>query len=130
MTSYSFFRSTGVSTVGTSYDVAKKSTVNMSFSLQSYYLTELKSIQIKLTDLHSSTSAVSIKICSDSAGDNIILPDTTASIDRGLTTTNSGQAVIGVSTVLYAATEEWYIFYKLDHGSANVTDSILSAETK
>ena len=61
-----------------------------------------------------STTAISIKICSDAAGDNIILPDTNASIDRGLTTTTTGAAVIAINAVLYASIENWYIFYKLD----------------
>lgn len=129
MANYSFFRSTSASSIGTSYDVNKKSTVDMSFSLQDYYLSELNSIQIKLSDLAVSTTAISVKISSDAAGDNIILPDTSASIDRGLTTTTKGSAVIAINAVLYASVENWFIFYKLDAGSGDVDDTILSVKT-
>jgi hypothetical protein len=129
MSNYSFFRSSSTSSIGTTYDVNKKSSINMSFSLQSYYLSELNTIQIKLSNLAVSTSSVSVKICSDAAGDNIILPDTTASIDRGLTTTTNGAAVIAVNAALYASNENWYIFYKLDAGSADIDDTILSVAT-
>lgn len=126
MTQYGFKKSTSCESVGTAYNVSKYSSVSMSYSLKRFYLTELKCIQIKLSNLHSSTSTISVQICSDENGDNIILPDTAAAISRGLTTTNSGEAVIAVNCVLYSSIETWYIFYKLDSGSADVDDSILS----
>ena len=129
MANYSFFRSTSAASIGTTYDVNKKSSIDMSFSLQSYFVSELKSIQIKISNLHVSTSAISVKICSNATGDGIILPDTNASIDRGLTTTTSGAAVIAINAVLYASSENWYIFYKLDAGSGDVDNTILSVAT-
>ena len=88
----------------------------------------IKSIQIKLSNLSGSPSTVSVLISSDTTGDGIIIPDETATISQGLTTTNSGQAVISIDVPLHANTEDWTIFYKLDSGTADIVDTIIVIE--
>ena len=128
MSTITRFISDGCTGIGTSYDVSKKSSINVSYSSSKHFLATIKSIQIKLSNLSGSPSTVSVLISSDTTGDGIIIPDETATISQGLTTTNSGQAVISIDVPLHANTEDWSIFYKLDSGTADIVDTIIVIE--
>ena len=127
MTIYSA-HSGSISSVGSTYDVTKYTTASLNYSSQPYLGAKISSIQIYLSSLHIDITSVSIQITDDLAGDNILIPDTQAAISRGLTTTNSGCAVIQIDTILYSPLEFFYIFMKFDNNSGNLDKIIFNLE--
>ena len=113
-----------------SYSTSKRASVSVSFSLRSYFLSNLKSIQLDISNRSGSSTptTVSVQISSDANGDEIILPDTSATISAGVTTALSGGAVIAVDTVLYSASETLYIFIKGNSGTMDIDSVTLNVE--
>lgn len=124
---YFFSEAEAISSIGTTYDVAKKSAVTLSHSSSRYFLSKLHCVQIYISNIVNAT-VISVKITSDSAGDTILLPDTAVSIDTNLTTTTSGAAVLDVSSVLYSRNEDFYIFAKVDTGSCDINNIYVTFE--
>ena len=120
----------GLTGVGTTYSTSKRASVSVSFSLRSYFLSNLKSIQLDISNRSGSSTptTVSVQISSDANGDEIILPDTSATISAGVTTALSGGAVIAVDTVLYSSSETLYIFVKGNSGTMDIDSVTLNVE--
>jgi len=120
----------GLTGVGTAYSTSKRASVSVSFSLRSYFLSNLKSIQLDISNRSGSgtPTTVSVQISSDENGDEIILPDTSATISAGVTTALSGGAVIAVDTVLYSSSETLYIFVKGNSGTMDIDSVTLNVE--
>ena len=127
---YTLCQSGGVTGVGTSYSTSKRASASVNFSLRNVFLSVLKTIQIDISNMSGSgtPTSINVKITSDAAGDNVILPDTQATIDAGVTTALSGGAVINVDTVLYSANETLYIFLKGNSGTMDVDSVSLLVE--
>ena len=126
---YNFSKSSsGIESVPTSYNVNKYTSITLSYSATKYYNSVLRSIQIFLSSI-SSANTVSVKITSDVTGDKIIVPDTAATIDNGLTTTSKGVAVIDITSLLFSDVETFYIFPKVDTGSTNIDEIIITYES-
>lgn len=121
-TTYTACVSGGVTGVGTSYSTAKRVSANVSFSLRNYFHSKLESVQIDISNI-SGPATINVQISTDANGDEIILPDTQATIATGVTTSGKGNAVINVDTVLYSSSETFYIFLKGNSGTMDV-DSV------
>lgn len=115
----------GITGIGTSYDVNKKTDIYLSYSGTKYFNTTLNLIHIRLSSITTGT-VVSIKMTSDSGGDDIFLSDTSGSIDYGLSTATKGVVQLDISSMLYDESETFYIFAKVDSGSANIDEVIIT----
>ena len=112
--------------ISNSYDVLKSALVSVDIDFRSVYAANLQGIWVRLTDISSTgVNKLEIKVSSDASGDIIVIPDTEATIARGLTTTNSGYAVFKVD-LDYINGEDLYFFFKLNTGSAKVSTVDLS----
>ena len=124
---YSFCISGGVTGVGTTYSTSKRVSVDVSFSVRPYFHSVLKSIQVDISSI-SGPATINIQITSDAAGDEILLPDTQATIAPGITTATKGNAVINVDTVLYSTAETFYVFLKGNSGTMDIDSVTLNVE--
>lgn len=97
-----------VSVTSTSYDAAKY----MSVALPSNITLSL----IRVRGTLSSTTKVSIQVSRDAAGDDIIIPDTEATLATGTTTATVGVGVYEVEANIYTQ-GEIYIHAKVDAGT-------------
>lgn len=115
----------GITSIGTSYDLNKKTDILLSYSGTKYFNTTLRLIHIRISSISSAT-VLSVKMTSDSSGDKIFLSDTSGSIDVGLTTPTKGVVQLDISSMLYDEGETFYIFAKVDTGSVNIDEVIIT----
>lgn len=129
MAQYNFSIASGsIASVGTSFDVNKKVSVTLSHSSSKYFLGRVGTLQFKLSDISSATT-IEFKMTADATGNDIIIQNTTGSIDTGLTTTTVGSVGIDIDALLYCETETFYIFPKVDAGSCTVTSVSVTYES-
>ena len=119
---------TPISAISASMDVTKYIELNIDIDYKKTFTGELLNLWIKATSIHASTSAITMRITSDQAGDEIIVPDTTSAISSGLTTTSSGYAVWRLQTNWSSNIEKLFIFLAADHGTFNFEEAILVYE--
>ena len=117
-----------IASVGTTFDVNKKVAVTLSHSSSKYFLGRVGTLRFLLESI-SSASTIEFKMTSDSAGDKIVIQNTSGSIDNGLTTTSEGSVGISIDSLLYSETETFYIFVKVDSGTCNVSDIFVTYES-
>tara|TARA_Y100000593_G_C4320536_1_gene343547 strand:- start:3259 stop:3654 length:396 start_codon:yes stop_codon:yes gene_type:complete len=129
MGQYNFSKTSGsIESIGTSFDVNKKASITLSHSSSKYFLGRLGTLQFTLDSI-SSASTISFMLTSDSAGDEIIITETSGSIGQGLTTTTKGAVEIAIDALLYCKVETFYIFPKVDTGSCNISEIIITYES-
>tara|TARA_R100001594_G_C4024901_1_gene259970 strand:+ start:1103 stop:1501 length:399 start_codon:yes stop_codon:yes gene_type:complete len=116
---------TQVASVGTSFSAAKKSTLDLDVNYHSTFYGNMQGIYVKLSAVSSATK-LTMRICTDAAGDDILIPDTEADIALGITTANKGYAAFGVDLDIFTETETYYVFYKVDAGSVTVDKVVLT----
>ena len=123
-------KSTGaLASVGTTYDAAKKIAVGLSYSAQSYFLANIKTIQLYLSSISDGAATkITFKLCTDATGDNIIIPNTEIDLDRGITTTTKGNATISIDVDFFAETETVYLFPKIDAGTVTIDNCYIVIE--
>lgn len=117
-----------IASVGTSFDVNKKVEVTLSHSSSKYFLGKIGTLQFTLQSILSA-STIEFRLCSDSAGDNVIINDTSGSLCQGLTTTSKGNVQISIDALLYCETETFYIFAKVDSGSCTISEVSVTYES-
>tara|TARA_R100000426_G_C4815234_1_gene108138 strand:+ start:747 stop:1130 length:384 start_codon:yes stop_codon:yes gene_type:complete len=100
--------SSAVVVTGTSFDAAK----NMSVSLPDNITLSL----IRIRGTFATTAKVNIQVSRDAAGDDIIIPDTEATLAVGITTASIGVAVYEVEANIYTQ-GTIYIHAKVDAGT-------------
>lgn len=116
---------TDVATVGTSFNTAKKSTLSVDTNYHQTFYGNFQGIYLKLKSISSATK-LTMRICVDAAGDDIIIPDTEADIAVGITTANIGAAVFGVDLDVFTESETYHVFYKVDAGTVTVDKCTLT----
>jgi hypothetical protein len=81
----------------------------------------IDSIHVRLTGIAGGATTCTIRACLDAAGDYTVMPDVTATIVPGVTTTDSGCIAVSVGIPMFGAllsTTSLYLFAKLDAGTA------------
>jgi hypothetical protein len=78
---------------------------------------------IKLTSAGSPTT-VTIRICADADGDEVLVPDTTATLVPGITTSTVKSAAFSIKLPLFQLLNSpgngnLYVFAKVDNGTGN-----------
>ena len=122
--------------VGTSYDLAKPHSFNISAALGTvgpaslpFKYAEMASLWVTMTSISGATE-LSIIVCSDAAGDQAIMAPITATIMAGQTTATKGTCSIHLLDYAAAIPTDSdglvYIFFRTDAGSVQVDASILT----
>lgn len=125
---FSFSKSeSAISSIGTSYDVNKRTEITLSYDRKKFFLSKLGTIKISCSSVVSATT-ISIKMTDDATGNIGFLPDTSAALDIGLTDTSKAFCVIDISSMLYSDVETFYCFVKVDTGSLNVDEITITFE--
>ena len=125
---HSVVNQTDIASVGTSYDLAKKHTFDLlapkSAGSQNPFRAFLRSMFFRCTSIAGGAAKVTIRICTDTAGDFTILGDTEVALDLGIST-----ATTGCAQILFDDYPFWeyinnsdtvYAFYKVDAGTATI----------
>jgi hypothetical protein len=120
--------------LGTSFDTADVHVHDMTGDLPAFkgaglYHGMVDAITVKLTSAGTPTK-VTIRLCLDANGDEVVVPDTEATLVAGLTTatTKSAAFSVGIPIVqLFDATKRnLYLFAKVDSGTATFAQSVVT----
>ena len=113
---------TPIAAVGTAYATGKAATIALGmFPPGSSFLGRLQSIIYHFSSLAGGAAAVTVRMTSDTAGDVMLLPDTTATITTGVTTATDGSAAYSVD--LDAGLDSGdtvYMMHKVNAGTATI----------
>jgi hypothetical protein len=107
--------------VGTSYDATKYSVhvLALDGKPRAYFI----GVDVDVTSISSATK-ITMRISADAAGDNVIVPDTEATISTGITTATVGRASIEIDRefdVPGLTSDTVYVHCKTDAGTVTVT---------
>ena len=111
---------TPVTGIGTSFDASKIITMDMGmFPPSKPFRGFVSIIRIQLDNISSATTCT-MRICSDTTGNECLVTDTTSNIFNGITTATTGTAEIDVAGFLgLVDTDQFYFFLKFNNGSAD-----------
>lgn len=73
---------------------------------------------IQLSTIAGGAASTVVRITSDLAGDECLVPDTTATISAGVTTATKGTTVYKTDIVVPSSTNIVYVWVKVDAGTA------------
>ena len=108
--------------VSNSFNAANKSSLNLDIDYKTVFAANDQGVFVTVSSI-SAANSLTIRVCTDVAGNKPIVPDTQATIANGLTTTDSGMAVYKVDLDVYTSAEVYYVIYKTNAGSLTV-DSV------
>ena len=106
--------------VGTSYDTAKKATLALLMPSGFPLAFHLEGLFIRLSSLNSSPTKLTIKITTDANGDEAIVTGTESTIETGVTTATDGAVVYKIDLDYIFDSSDIYVFYKTDAGTVSV----------
>ena len=86
-----------------------------------------EALHVHLHNIAGGAANVDVKICLDANGDNAIVPYTRCPIDTAITTAGQGNIALKIGIPIVAITGgTFYVFAKLDAGTADYVTSILT----
>lgn len=86
-----------------------------------------EALHVHLHNIAGGAANVDVKICLDANGDNAIVPNTRCPIDTAITTAGQGNIALKIGIPIVAITGgTFYVFAKLDAGTADYVTSILT----
>ncbi len=120
---------TGAQVLGTAFDVNDVHVHDMTVGLPDFQRTGrnfygiVEGIHIRLTSATTPTK-VTIRLCADSAGDLVLIPDTEADLVAGITTGSSKCAAFSVRLPIFQILNSpgngsLYLFAKVDNATGN-----------
>ena len=90
----------------------------------------LEGIVVKLSSIHTDATKVTMRLCLDATGDHVVIPDTEATISKGITTANAGAVAYSVgiplAQTLAGAKGNFYLFVKLDSDTATLDSTTIT----
>ena len=112
---------TAVTGIGSSFDLAKRIDIDMKMFPPSQHFEGYMSLIVLQVSNINAASEITIRICRDQAGDQMIVTDTVSDIFTGITTATNGSAIFALNSfVKVDRAGDLYAFVKLDTGSCDL----------
>ena len=109
--------------VGTSYDTAKKATLALQQPANFPLRFHLEGVFVQMSSLASSPTKLTMKLTTVSGGDLAIVTATQSDIDTGVTTATDGSAIYKIDLDYIFESDTVYLFFKTDTGTVSI-DSV------
>lgn len=112
---------TAVSGIGSSFDLAKRIDIDMEmFPPSQHFEGYMSLIVLQLSNINTA-SEITMRLCRDQAGDQMLITDTVSDIYTGITTATNGSAIFALNSfVKVDRAGDLYAFVKLDTGSCDL----------
>lgn len=112
---------TAVSGIGSSFDLAKRIDIDMEmFPPSQHFEGYMSLIVLQLSNINAA-SEITMRLCRDQAGDQMLITDTVSDIFTGITTATNGSAIFALNSfVKVDRAGDLYAFVKLDTGSCDL----------
>ena len=107
-----------VSSIGSSYNLGKRIDIDMNmFPPSQHFEGYLSLIVLQCSNINASTK-ITMRLCRDVEGDQMIITDTQSDIYTGITTTTKGSAIFALNAfVKVGHAGDLYVFLKTDTGT-------------
>ena len=112
---------TAVTGIGSSFDLAKRIDIDMEmFPPSQHFEGYMSLIVLQLSNINAA-SEITMRLCRDQAGDQMLITDTVSDIFTGITTATNGSAIFALNSfVKVGRAGDLYAFVKLDTGSCDL----------
>ncbi len=112
---------TAVTGIGSSFDLAKRIDIDMEmFPPSQHFEGYLSLIVLQVSNINAA-SEITMRLCRDQAGDQMLITDTVSDIYTGITTATNGSAIFALNSfVKVDRAGDLYAFVKLDTGSCDL----------
>ena len=112
---------TAVNGIGSSFDLAKRIDIDMEmFPPSQHFEGYMSLIVLQLSNINTA-SEITMRLCRDQAGDQMLITDTVSDIYTGITTATKGSAIFALNSfVKVDRAGDLYAFVKLDTGSCDL----------
>lgn len=110
-----------VTGIGSSFDLAKRIDIDMEmFPPSQHFEGYMSLIVLQLSNINTATE-ITMRLCRDQAGDQMLITDTVSDIYTGITTATNGSAIFALNSfVKVDRAGDLYAFVKLDTGSCDL----------
>lgn len=115
--------STPKSSVSTSYDTAKKATLDLVMPDGFPLSFHLEGLFVQMSSLASSPTKLTARITTDTDGDLAIVTGTESDIEVGVTTATDGSAIYKIDVDYIFESNQVYVLFKTDTGTVTI-DSV------
>ena len=105
-----------VTGITNSFDADKKIQLDLSYYINNQFSGKLQGLWVFLSSI-STASTITMRLCTDAQGDEIVVTDTVSTISTGITTGTKGSAIWSISLDVFLFTNKLYLFIKTDAGS-------------
>ena len=119
---------TGITGITDTMDVNNYILLDLDFNYVQAFSGIFKNLWIRCSNIHASTTAITMRITTDQAGDNILSTNTASAISFGLTSSTSGTAAWLLDITWISRIEKVYVFLEADHGTFDFEEAILTYE--
>ena len=127
---------TGSEVLGTSFNTADVHVHDLQATLPDFqknkrnYRGIVEGLHVKLTSAGTPTK-VTIRVCADADGDEVLVPDTEATLVAGITTATTKCCTYSIGLPLFQLLSgpgngNLYVFAKLDAGTATMAQTVLT----
>ena len=106
--------------VGNTYDAAKKATLVLNMPSGFPLNFHLSAVYVQMSSLNSNPTKLSVKISTDSGGDESIMTGTESTIEAGVTTATDGSAIYKLDVDYVFDSPTIYAFFKADTGTVSI----------
>ena len=112
---------TAVTGIGSSFDLAKRIDIDMEmFPPSQHFEGYMSLIVLQLSNINTA-SEITMRLCRDQEGDQMLITDTVSDIYTGITTATKGSAIFALNSfVKVDRAGDLYAFVKLDTGSCDL----------
>ncbi len=100
--------------------LASDGTINPALTTASPVRARLGALYMSVDTIAGACNAITMRVCSDAAGDIPILGDTTATISTGVTTASSGGVTFKFDIPYSATNSNFYVFWKCNADTCQV----------
>jgi hypothetical protein len=112
---------TAVTGIGSSFDLAKRIDIDMEMFPPSQHFEGYMSLIVLQVSNINAASEITMRLCRDQAGDQMLITDTVSDIFTGITTATNGSAIFALNSfVKVDRAGDLYAFVKLDTGSCDL----------
>ncbi len=115
--------------VTNAFDAANHGFIDVDFGFASQFSVKLSGLWVSCESISAGAlKTITMRICTDDQGQNIVIPDTDGDISKGLTDSTKGFAVYKIDLNIALDVEKLYFFFKCNTGTTTVAKIKLTYE--
>ena len=118
---------TSIASVSSSFNTARKNSFSMSVpTTGANFKGWLHGLVVQVSAISSSPTKLTFRICTDAAGDKILITDTDGDLFTGISEATEGSVSYRLNLLVGITGQDLYVFWKTDTGTCTIDSVMLS----